>query len=155
MNWKRYNTHVRVGDLAAGGVVLPITTLEVTAEPWTGTGSLITELFDGRRVLEGVGWGYRAVLTWDELRTDHDKLRIAIQYLLDSQGADVYIGWNETNGSWEGLLPACLPDLSGDELKAIWQNRARRRSGNLTLVTSSQQLGLYEWLTDKLPNPAT
>lgn len=147
MPWKKYNTHVRVGP-AAGGVVLPVTNLEVIPEPWVGSGDTVVTLFDGRRRLENITWGYRVELSWDELRTDQADLQAAIVYLLSNDGADLYVE-HLGDGVFDGtkIIPATIPQLKGGEIAARFTQRARRRPGNLSLLTKSQQLPLYTWIT--------
>jgi hypothetical protein len=130
-------------------VVLPVTNLTVRPEPWTGAGTIVTELFDGRRKLENVTWGYRIELTWSELRADQDDLRQAVEYLLQQEGADIYLSYDADGDVFEPthVIPNCIPELSGQELSAVFERRARKRPGSLTLVSESQSLPLYNWIT--------
>lgn len=148
MDFKRFNTHVRVGP-SSGGVVLPVSTLDVRPEPWTGEGGTVTELFDGRRRLNTTTWGYRVELSWDELRSKQADLQTAINYLLANNGADLYLETTNDGTAFDAtkVLPAMIPDLKGDELRAYFDRRARKRPGSLILVSTSQQLPLYTWIT--------
>lgn len=144
----RYNTRVSLDWPGNAGtlVSLPVTNLTVTPEPYYGSGGSVIVLFDGRRKMEPVeleGWGYRVVLQWDELGADHAKVQRAIERFISFGPAVIKLSPENTPS-----LASVIPEITGEELKATFDRRARKHPATLTLLTTSQHLPLYTWLTD-------
>lgn len=149
-SFARYNTHVRIVTVGPNtDLVLPVSDLVVKPEPYTGSGQTVTTLFDGRRVAEPVTWGFRVSLTWDELRGDLDVLRQSVNALVSAGTGTIYL---ERTGpaTWDPtkVLTQVVPELTGDEVRAVFEGRARKRPAALVLVTRSQATAaLPAWLS--------
>lgn len=140
----RYNTHIRVGT-GSTAVVLPVSRLAVRAEPYSPSGASYVELFDGRRVLAPVTWGYRAEIEWAELRQDHAALRQAVQLLTTAPRSVSFV--RLPDGTWTATVPDMIPELDDQALALMFESRARVRPARLQLLSTSRNLPLYEWLT--------
>lgn len=148
-NWNVFNSYVRIGP-AVGGIILPVSHMDLTPIPWTGTGSTVTELFDGRRIIEQPTWGYELLLTWDEIGSYNDILRDAILDILGNDGRDVY-PVHQTGTSFDAskVLVDMIPRLDGGELKAIFEGRARKRPASLALVSKEFSDAVpLDWIND-------
>jgi hypothetical protein len=149
MTLSRFNTHVKLSWPGGQSVVLPVTNLTLTPEPFVGTGQPVVTLLGGRRRMEPLSWGYRAALSWDELGPAQALLRTAIANFQAYGPATLALN-SDTSGTFSAtaVLNTVIPELSAGDLTAFFDRRALKRPGSLTLLTESQQLPLYSWLTD-------
>lgn len=146
--WSAYNTKVRFG---LAGTVLNVTNMAIRAVPYAPEGDTTIELFDGRRILTQITYGYELELSWGNIGTEYDNLRTVVNDLFSNDGLDVYPVYDHQTGTFDATrkLDQMIPSLGGDTIAAIFNQRARNRSATLKLYTKDQDDAQpLSWITE-------
>ena len=150
MEWTRYNAGVRLVWGGEGPTIdLPVAALTVAPEPYVGSGAHVSTLFDGRRKMEPLGFGYRAAFDWSYLhRAEHEALSSVVSAFLTYGPAEsLYLSRLQAGGyDPEKVLSNVVFDMDASDVSAVFETRLRRRPASLTILTESQQLPWYTWL---------
>lgn len=138
MAWTAYHTEVEVS--AGATHTIPISFVRIRAVPYSGTGSIVTELFDGRRKQRIDGWRHEVEMRWAQLSdTDHIVVTDAIEDLINNGGT---IDFDPPNNKNITLIAQNASDL----FEALFDLRIRKRPAQVTLVSTTVEASPKSWI---------
>lgn len=132
--------------------------MTIQAVPYVGAGGTVVQLFDGTKHYRPPTWGYKVMLSWDEMGSALTQLDAAVSYLNteNAAGNDVNLYVHQTNtGDTSPVFDAnkviqkVIPELDENVIQAIFDKRFRSKSGSLILHTKDNDGATpHDWLTD-------
>jgi len=150
--WQASNTRIKgkpysEGDTSyddANEIILPIDTLEISADPYVPEGGTVLELYDDRKTFRPPSFGYIMMLEYNFERTDYrpdvyntiaDLIRVLTQ--TTNEKIDFFVRYNKTSGFVneddnpgsfaEYKLVDMIPEITPETAQKIFAQQAREK----------------------------
>lgn len=143
-SWSTYHTTVHV-TAGATTYEIPVDSLRVVAEPYSGTGDIATKLFDGRYIQRVDGWKHRVEMSWGELKqTDNDTLLNAVDGVIQNKGGDIDLD----PGSATSKVLSVVVASADESIQAVFEGMVRGRGASVGFIEAGVSSAPKSWITN-------